>query len=229
MKIFFCISFLLFFPFLGIAQPPNYDATCDEGNQKAIQDAQKGQYYLYAYGLILMNPKQSDKNDFEEKYLKENFNIHLGLGGCIVTAGGDCYGDKMVELISNKFGENFFDSINPIINSLYEINVQERIDNDIVFERYDSLPGFIGGEDFLVESIKQSMHSDSINKINGKVSIMAIISNDGTIKNAKIHHGINEYYDTICLRAVMNIKQWKPAVLNGQNVASRILIPINFN
>jgi len=66
------------------------------------------------------------------------------------------------------------------------------------------------------------------NKVTGVVTVNFIIGAFGKIKDVRVVSGINPELDEEALRLIENMPGWKPAMLNGFPVKSRISIPINF-
>ncbi len=211
------------------AQPPqDYDASCSEGISKAIADANSGNYYLVSYGLIIENPEWWHKQEFGSDYLSKNFNIHEVLGGCVVYEAGECYADTMSVLFNEKFGSIFFDSLQPIIDSLYKIHLYEIIvsDNFIPF-LVDTMPIFDYHPDSLSNFIKRKI-ADSIEIPDGKVFIQFSVMKDGSAMDYIVKRGIDPYFDGLALEAVKTIKVIKPAVYYGKDVNVKVFIPITF-
>ena len=63
----------------------------------------------------------------------------------------------------------------------------------------------------------------------GIVQVSFVITKDGTLMNASVEYGTDPLLDMEAIRVVELMKDWKPAVKNGEYVHSRMSIPVMFS
>lgn len=108
------------------------------------------------------------------------------------------------------------------------INGQEPANYSIV----DEMPKFIGGEEKMMEFIKENTVYPQKAKelgITGKVYVAFIVNKNGEIDSVKVLRGVGSGLDEEAVRVVklMNGK-WIPGRLNGNTVNVRYNIPFHF-
>ena len=91
--------------------------TCETGTEQAIQDTNNGVYKYITYGLVASTDWDFDK--FYWAYVKDEYNVIFGTGGCVVTPEIVCYTRKMKEIILQDFGDNFFEKSKKEARNLY--------------------------------------------------------------------------------------------------------------
>jgi protein TonB len=64
--------------------------------------------------------------------------------------------------------------------------------------------------------------------IEGKVMVEFVVQPDGRLTDFKVLRGIGAGCDAAAMAALMETTGWKPAVHEGQIVAQRLVLPINF-
>ncbi len=94
------------------------DFSCDAGIKEAETDIENGILKVLSYGLIMW--KEPEFRDFYVNFVKENYNVILGNGGCIVSEKSDCYTETMRKAVLGKYGEDFFEKSHQEAKSLYE-------------------------------------------------------------------------------------------------------------
>ena len=60
------------------------------------------------------------------------------------------------------------------------------------------------------------------------VNVSFIVEADGNVSNVKIERGVNEPLDAEALRVVAASPKWKPGVVDGKKVRTKITIPVEF-
>ncbi len=103
--------------------------------------------------------------------------------------------------------------------------------NDSIYQTVDKVPVFkkAGGnvQKFLSKQIQYPI--DALAKeIEGKVMVTFVVSKDGDIANVEIVKGLYESIDKEALRVVSTLDKWKPGILNGENVHTKVTIPVHF-
>ena len=64
--------------------------------------------------------------------------------------------------------------------------------------------------------------------IQGKVVVTFVVERDGTISDPIVILPVSPGIDRQAVDAVMDMPRWKPAVVSGQPVRSRVSIPVMF-
>lgn len=104
------------------------------------------------------------------------------------------------------------------------------LDNDTaVYELADQMPMYPGG----IEEFTKISHVTVQKKIpseNNRIRIIVecIVEKDGGLSNFRIKKGFHSEYNKKALDIVTSINRFTPAVLNGEKVRCKILIPITF-
>jgi hypothetical protein len=88
------------------------ERNCEKGNKTATLDFNKGIYNYFTYGYsVSFNEKEEKINNEIKNFLKEKYSINYEHKGCVVFEDEECYIKTMIQLIENKFGENFLNKI----------------------------------------------------------------------------------------------------------------------
>jgi len=119
------IIVLLLFSSFSFAQKDKTifkETTCDTGKAQAIEDANSGIYKYITYGLVAST--DWDFDTFYWQYVKDEYNVILGTGGCVVKPDIMCYTSKMKELIKQDFGDDFFEKSKQEAKRLYQKKVK---------------------------------------------------------------------------------------------------------
>jgi TonB family protein len=102
---------------------------------------------------------------------------------------------------------------------------------DTVYTEVEALPEYKGGLEAMTKDIRTSMtypKSARRNNISGTVYIQFIVNEKGEVTNCKVLKGIDWECDVVALKAVANLKKWKPGVVEGKPVLVRFVLPILF-
>lgn len=99
-------------------------------------------------------------------------------------------------------------------------------------EKLDQKPSFPGGMEGLIKFMQNELRYPEEAKIiraEGKVLVVFDIEKDGALSNIKVSRSCNvPALDEEALRAVSQMPNWSPGMLNNQPVRSRIVLPITF-
>jgi len=90
---------------------------------------------------------------------------------------------------------------------------------------------FADGQEALADYISNNLVYPSCARekaIEGTVKIAFFVLPDGSIHRPRVEEGINEVCDQVALNFVKNIPNWKPAYKNGEAVASKVKMIVNF-
>ena len=116
-------------------------------------------------------------------------------------------------------------TINPYVHSL-----DTRVDSVITIEP-TVMPSFVGGEDSLVQFLKDNVvyPEESLqNKEEGRVFVRFIVTKRGDIANISILRGSYPLLNQESMRIVSIMPKWNPGSLDGEFVAVKYVLPVNF-
>lgn len=103
----------------------------------------------------------------------------------------------------------------------------QKSENKIVFTVVENLPSFPGGESERTKFFNNNLRVPA-ESIDGTVYVTFIVKEDGSITDAKILRGLGKKYDEEVLRVVNLMPKWLPGTQNGEAVAVKFNIPVNF-
>lgn len=107
----------------------------------------------------------------------------------------------------------------------------ESVEEAKIFFIVEEMPEFPGGDsvrsEWLAENINYPLIAQE-NGIQGKVYVSFVVTEDGSITNAKIEKGVDPILDQEALRVVNQMPKWKPGKQRGQEVNVSFTVPINF-
>jgi protein TonB len=103
-------------------------------------------------------------------------------------------------------------------------------DDDNVYMFVEEMPTFPGGEKRLFELLSHINYPINAreNGISGWVYLTFVVDKDGKIRDAKVVNGIGGGCDEEALRVLNALPAWNPGRKNGQNVAVKSNVRINF-
>jgi len=108
----------------------------------------------------------------------------------------------------------------------------DTINKDSVYTEVDQAPEFVGGMQALAKFLGHNMRypGDAMKqKKMGTVLIGFVVNADGKILNPVVDKTSGtESLDREALRVVSLMPAWNPAILKGQKVAARHVLPIKF-
>lgn len=93
-------------------------------------------------------------------------------------------------------------------------------------------PEFTGGMRQLGEYLRKNLRypqSARMGRVEGRVFINFMISEQGTIEQVRVLKGLSPELDAEAVRLVQNMPNWKPGRQDGKAVACRYNLPINFS
>jgi TonB family protein len=99
------------------------------------------------------------------------------------------------------------------------------------FQPSDQMPVFPGGEEALKDFISKNIRYPRIaleNGIQGKVSVSFIVSQTGSVKDARVVNGVDPSLDKEALRVINSMPAWKPGRKDGHPVDVSYTVPVNF-
>lgn len=95
----------------------------------------------------------------------------------------------------------------------------------------DKMPEFPGGQVALVKYISKNIkypQKYKSEKLNARVFVSFIIDKDGKVVSPKIVKSLNAECDAEALRVISKMPDWIPGEKNGQKVAVKFGLPVNF-
>jgi TonB family protein len=198
--------------------------TCSDGLSNAESDAEKGIYKLFSYGLPHYDDWDFQK--FYEEYVENQYGIKIGNAGCIVYDETECYSNRMKELIFKKFGKDILKKAKKQAKVKYKINIQNKIDNNFIFSKVDSMPTFKNGKEKLNSYLTKSI--DNPNDLEGRVLVSFVIEKNGEVTNVKIKSSLNKVYEKKISDVFMKMPFWNSGTHFGQKARVRTTIPLVF-
>lgn len=111
-----------------------------------------------------------------------------------------------------------------VINSIEESNLDYS---------YSGPPAwFPGGRKEMQNYIKNNLKYPDLSKypkLDGEVIISCIIDSNGFVTNSAIKKSLHPAYDSIALKVIAEMPQWKPATQDGKFVNTNYDIPVRFD
>ena len=106
-------------------------------------------------------------------------------------------------------------------------------DNDGVYNRAETMPEFPGGQDALSSYINQHLdYSQKAidNSTDGTIHISFVVDENGKVVGSKLigTKKLGDGLDEETLRVFNNMPSWKPGIINGKKVKTRLEVPITF-
>lgn len=201
-----------------------YESSCEYGTNNAILDAKKGIYKMYSYGLPFN--RNWDFETFYEAFILEKYGIETGNMGCVIEENTKCYQTKMRELIYLKFGINIFYKAYAEAQEAYKLQIKTKIDTGFVFMSVDKEVEFNGGNDSLNKYLTD--HLDFTTEFVGTISVNFVVEKDGSVGNVYLEKECHCEIDSKLISIFKNMPKWSPALIFGQPVRVRRIVPVEF-
>ncbi|MBW8330702.1 MAG: TonB family protein [Prolixibacteraceae bacterium] len=125
------------------------------------------------------------------------------------------------ESATTKYGENGK-------NGVLEINMKKTRE---VFTMVEEMPQFPGGVEALKTFVYSTLKYPTIaleNGIQGQITVKFVIDKTGSVKNVRLHRGVDPSLDKEGLRIIESMPKWTPGKQNGETVDVAYEMPINF-
>jgi len=101
-----------------------------------------------------------------------------------------------------------------------------------VFTAVEEMPKYPGGDQelfkYLATNLKYPVEAQK-NKVEGKVYIRFIVTENGDIDKATVMRSLNKDCDEEALRVIKGMPKWEPGKQNGVNASVYYVIPIHFS
>lgn len=103
--------------------------------------------------------------------------------------------------------------------------------SDSIYSTVDKVPIYKRNrgsiQKYLAKNIKYPV--DAVAKeIEGKVLVSFVITQEGKLVNAQIVEGLYVSIDEEALRVIRTAQEWKPGMIDGSSVATKVTIPVHF-
>ena len=214
-----------------------FDETCEEAISRANKDAETGILKSITYGLVIDPDFNLEYSKFREIYLISKYQIDSYEAGCIIIGNEECYAVQMRSLIDKKYGTDFFDTVEPEIREIYDRfeslssnEVQNLIDFNYIYSygRIDERADYKDGWEQLYKELQMRIDFSNLSfelYEYERIGIQMIIDRAGAIEECKvISTGIPEEIRTLIENTIIEIGDWKPAILYGFKVRSYNMI-----
>ncbi len=112
----------------------------------------------------------------------------------------------------------------------FQMSTVDPVENDD-FCMVGQMPEFPGGVNKLVAFAKAKIHypASAVNdNVEGSVVLSFIIDKRGRVTNKKVFKGVRVDLNSVCLRMLNQMPNWKPGRLNGKAVAVKLKWTIIF-
>ncbi len=203
-------------------------------NQKAAANLYNGFNVLPIKNRITMMNKKRTKNIGKTKYL-----IFMPLAALLMIISNI----EAVARVTDRFSEKILP--NSSINENSKENSSEYNETEITtnlpepqqgkstpYRAVELMPQFPGGKKALLKYITSNLKypvQAQESKIQGKVYIRFVVTENGTVTNATIMRSLDKYCDKEALRVIKSMPKWEPGKQNGVNVPVYYVIPIKFS
>lgn len=102
---------------------------------------------------------------------------------------------------------------------------------DTIYRHTETMPEFPGGMqacmNFVIEKFLLPQDAAAENWQGGMIAIEFIVRANGSIDSVKVINPLPSSVEKEAIRVVQSMPNWKPGTVNGVNVASYFIIPIN--
>ena len=222
------------------------DSTCLKDLEKAKKDLEKGKLvYCHYAGNILFSQLRSEKQ-MTELLLKYQIEYKNEMSSCVIYEGQTehCYCELMDEMIKDKFGQHFLDSLLAISDSLYAFS--NPLDT-FHYSKCDTWPRFPGEFEDMEFSYKLQDIFDSNVKYpkeyiikehrdtSAFVDVSFIVDKNGNASDIGFwfifdHEENKKYKDYFIsvIKPLITETKWQPATVRKQIVISDMNIRIGF-
>lgn len=106
-----------------------------------------------------------------------------------------------------------------------------KVEENKVFEVVEQMPAFPGGDQALMQYLKDNLHYPTVaaeNGVQGRVVVGFVVEKDGSITDVNIMKGQDPSLDREALRVVKAMPKWIPGKQNGSNVRVKYQVPVTF-
>ncbi|SMO74263.1 TonB family C-terminal domain-containing protein [Saccharicrinis carchari] len=117
------------------------------------------------------------------------------------------------------------------ILSLSAYTQSEEIQAEKIYETVNQVPVFTKNRGHVQKYLSKNLQYpvDALAKaVEGKVLVSFVVSSSGNIKDIRLEEGLTPSTNEEALRVVGTMEKWKPAKLDGRNVATQVTIPVHF-
>jgi succinate dehydrogenase flavin-adding protein (antitoxin of CptAB toxin-antitoxin module) len=195
--------------------------TCEDAVKIAQINFNKGIYEKVILGMVLYDDWEFE--EFYKDYILDKYGITIKHEGCVITEYIECYANKMNDLILNKFGKDIYENARQEALVAFEKMLDEADSSKVLFF-VDQRPTFVGGNDSLVNYLKNNINlSDTLE---GKARVRFIVEKDGSLSNIKIKEGFDKATNKKILNTMRTMPKWVPALHHDREVRVMMILPI---
>ncbi len=102
-------------------------------------------------------------------------------------------------------------------------------DEVVIIDPIVPQPRFPGDIEGLKKYIKDNYNwTQGQLTVEGTVFVGFLVTEDGSVSEPKIVHGLCETCDAEAIGLIRNMPKWKPALVNGKPTTVRVVLPIKF-
>ena len=107
----------------------------------------------------------------------------------------------------------------------------QRLSSSKVFDVVEQMPQYPGGPQALFTYLATRLQYPAVaeeNGVQGRVIVTFVISEDGSVTDAKIAKSVDPSLDKEALRLVRSMPKWTPGRQNGKAERVRYTVPVTF-
>ncbi|WP_439182402.1 carboxypeptidase-like regulatory domain-containing protein [Carboxylicivirga taeanensis] len=103
-------------------------------------------------------------------------------------------------------------------------------DGKPVFFIVEEMPSYNEGEETFANKLQKKVDAvKQKEELNGKVKVQFIVTEDGQLKDIKAINRVNEIEAKYAVKIISELNDWKPGKQRGKAVATKIVMPVEFD
>ncbi len=109
--------------------------------------------------------------------------------------------------------------------------IEDKEENDEVYQVVDQMPEFPGGMEALEAFIKDNIHypdSAKNNNMQGRVLVSFVVNKDGSIADPVVIRSADHIFDNEAITVIRSMPNWIPGKMNGETVRVQFTVPVTF-
>ncbi len=112
-------------------------------------------------------------------------------------------------------------------------NVKVVRDAHGIYNKAEVAPEFPGGHDGLSDYVNKNLNysqTDIDNGVSGTIHVSFVVDEHGKVQNPQVMDGknLNDELNEETLKMFKNMPLWKPGLVNGKKVKTRLELPVSF-
>ena len=96
-----------------------------------------------------------------------------------------------------------------------------------VYLQAEPVNGYAALYDYFKKNIKYPAEAVK-DSVEGVLTVSFIVTESGTPEKIEVSQSLGQAFDQVAIELIRNMPEWKPAMLNGKPVKSRISLPVTF-